>query len=178
MQALRIYQFCNKDLVISNLRLSRSFGFQPSAPSFPYSLCKGVFSTSSDSLSEWVTLDLAFVGKLSFISRSSGLMCSIVFIGEDAECVGSNLCSKFDFSFVSGVLQNLMRSLLFILSMRSMKSSLGRSNPTPSKTMWCLLLFFCVLKIVKNKYCVNKSRDMRPFFYEKSLLIDKLVIMV
>ena len=33
-----------------------------------------------------------------------------------------------------------------------------------------------VLKILKNKYWVNKSRDMWPFFYEKSLIIDKLVI--
>ena len=33
-----------------------------------------------------------------------------------------------------------------------------------------------VLKILKFKYCVNKSRDMWPFFYEKSLIIDKLVI--
>ena len=33
-----------------------------------------------------------------------------------------------------------------------------------------------VLKILKNKYWVNKWRDMWPFFYEKSLIIDKLVI--
>ena len=35
-----------------------------------------------------------------------------------------------------------------------------------------------VLKIWKNKYWVNKSRDMWPFFYEKSLIVDKLVILV
>ena len=32
-----------------------------------------------------------------------------------------------------------------------------------------------VLRILKYKYCVNKSRDMRPFFYDKSLITDKLV---